>query len=171
MVTGLTLLCAAVAALAALVVVLSTDVLHGALALIVVLLALAGVYAGSGAWLIAAVQIIVYAGAVMVLFLFVIMVLESRHEHAPRLASFRLNRLAAAVVGAALLALMTGYARVPAGTPGNVEVIVAPAAGSGVVEFSTLLFHEFLLPFELVGLLLLVAVVAVMTLTGPRDAR
>ena len=157
MVGGLTLACALVAALAAVLVIVQKDVLHSALALIVVLLALAGIYAGQGAWFIAAIQVIVYAGAIMVLFMFAIMVLESRREHPSKLASARLHRLAAVLAGAALCLGMAGSAQAPTAS-------VAPAAG--VPEISAILFSEFLLPFELVGILLLVAVVGVMTLTG-----
>jgi len=158
----MTLLCAAVAALAAVLVVVQKDVLHSALSLIVVLLALAGVYAGLGAWFIAAIQVIVYAGAIMVLFMFAIMVLESRREHPSKLASAHLKRLAAGLVGLALFLGMAGSAQAP---------VIGPAAtgfapSASVPELSTLLFGEFLLPFELVGILLLVAVVGVMTLTG-----
>ncbi len=163
MVTVLTLLAAATAAAAALVVVLSRDVLHGALALIVVLLALAGVYAGLGAFFIAAVQVIVYAGAIMVLFLFSVMVLEARREHAPRLASFRLQHAAAALAG---LALLAGLA---AGGGRALELAPQPEGAGSLPALSHLLFGEYLLPFELTGLLLLVAVVAVMTLARRED--
>jgi len=156
----MTLLCAAVAALAAVLVVVQKDVLHSALSLIVVLLALAGVYAGLGAWFIAAIQVIVYAGAIMVLFMFAIMVLESRREHPSRLASARLNRLAAGLIGLALFLGMAGSAQAPVTGPAG------PPPGASVPALSSLLFGEFLLPFELVGILLLVAVVGVMTLTG-----
>jgi len=159
----LTLFAALVAAAAALVVVLSTDVLHGALALILVLMMLAGVYAGLGAYFIAAVQVIVYAGAIMVLFLFAVMVLESRREHAPRLASYRLHHAAAVLAGAALLfGLVTGGGRVLAFAP-------QPEGAGSLPALSRLLFGEYLLPFELTGLLLLVAVVAVMTLAARRE--
>jgi len=159
----LTLGCAIVAAVAAVLVVTLKDVLHAALALIAVLLALAGIYAGQGAWFIAAIQVIVYAGAVMVLFMFAIMVLESRREHPSKLASAGLNRLAAGLIGAALLAAaMTTFF----GDGGVSGAAGGPAPSATVPELSTLLFGEFLLPFELVGVLLLVAVVGVMTLTG-----
>lgn len=165
MVDGLVLGCALTAAVAAVLVVVLKDVLHSALALIVVLLALAGIYAGQGAWFIAAIQVIVYAGAVMVLFMFAIMVLESRREHPSKLGSAGLNRLAAALIAAALLAA-GGATLFGAGGAGTTAAAGAPPSAS-VPELSTLLFGEYLLPFELVGVLLLVAVVGVMTLTGP----
>jgi NADH-quinone oxidoreductase subunit J len=157
---GLTLVLAVIAALAAILVVLPTDVLHSAIALIVVLLALAGIYAGLGAWFIAAIQVIVYAGAIMVLFMFTIMVLESRREHPSKLASIRLHRLAAVLAGVAIFLGMAGSAQAP---------VLGLAPSASVPEISMVLFNDFLLPFELVGVLLLVAVVGVMTLTGIQD--
>lgn len=162
MVTALTLACAFAAAAAAVLVVFSPDVMHGALALIAVLVALAGVYAGLGAHVIAAVQIAVYAGAIMILFLFAIMVLEGRREHPPRLASHRLHRLAAVLAGGAIF---LGGLAVPrtAGSDPDLLQLGAPS----IRDLAHLLFGEWLLPFELVGVLLFVALVAVMVLARP----
>jgi NADH-quinone oxidoreductase subunit J len=164
-VEGIVLAAAAVAAAASLVVVLKTDVLHAALALIVVLLSLAAIYAGLGAYFIAAVQVAVYAGAVMVLFLFAIMVLESRREPPSGLPSFRLHRLAAGVAGAALLAALAVAGRQA------LDVGAARLHGSppGVRVLAHVLFGRYLLPFELVGVLLTVALVAVLFLARRRE--
>jgi NADH:ubiquinone oxidoreductase subunit 6 (subunit J) len=162
----LVLACASVAAAASLVVILRANVLHGALALIAVLLALAGVYAGLGAYFVAAVQVIVYAGAIMVLFLFAMMVLESRREKAP---PSRLNLVAALVAAGGLLAGLVGavtWYRFGAGPP--------EAGAPTVSQTARFLLGDYLLAFELVGLLLLVALVAVTALArrpGPGDAR
>jgi NADH-quinone oxidoreductase subunit J len=156
--------CALVAAAASLVVVLKPDVLHGALGLITVLLALAAIYAALGAWFLAAVQVIVYAGAVVVLFMFAIMVLESRREPASRLPGGRLHRVAAGLAGAALFAALAGaQAAVP------VEPGLARLAAPGLSRFARHLFEEHLLSFEAVGLLLLVALVAIVVLVGRRE--
>ncbi len=163
MVDALILALAAVAAAASLVVVLKTDVMHSALALITVLLCLAGIYAGLGAWFIAAVQAVVYAGAVMVLFLFAIMVLESRREHPARLAGRRLTAAGAGLAGLGLFAALLASAR------GTAPVSTVP--GPSLAAIAHGLFGEGLLPFELVGVLLLVALVAVVVLAGrPQDA-
>lgn len=160
MVDAWLLACAAIAALASLVVILRSDVLHSALALVVVLLALAGIYAGLGAYFIAAVQVAVYAGAVMVLFLFAIMVLESRRERPSALSSRRLHRLGALVTCGVLLITLVAT-RVPRGLkPAADRFAEAPNLSSQ----ASLLFSQYLLPFELVGVLLLVAVIAVMVL-------
>ena len=163
-VNPLVLACAALAAVAALFVILCSDVMRSALALIAVLLALAGIYAGLGAGFIAAVQVIVYAGAVMVLFLFAIMVLEGRRERAPAGPARRLSLLAAGLVS---LALLAGFR--------SAGKALAPAEGQswpapGIREIARFLFAEYLLPFEVVGLLLLVALVAVMVLGRREEA-
>lgn len=150
---------AVVAAVAAVFVVLTADVLHAALALIVVLLALAGIYAGLGAPFIAAVQVIVYAGAIVTLFVFAVMILESRRERAPLLSTWKRHRAAAGLAAGALLAGLWGFTGLGALAFGP------PTPGAGALPgLAHLLFGEFLLPFELVGVLLLVAVVAVLVL-------
>ena len=141
--------------------VLRSDVLHSALALVVVLLALAGVYAGLGAYFIAAIQVAVYAGAVMVLFLFAIMVLKSRREVAG--PSGRLVGVGATVVGGALLLALGGAAEWGARRFNAADL---HTGAPGLSEFARLLFGEYLLGFELVGLLLLVTLVAVVVLAG-----
>lgn len=153
------LACCGTAALAAVFVVLRPDVLHGALALVVVLLSLAGVYAGLGARFIAAIQIVVYAGAVVVLFLFAIMVLKSRRESAGPRSLARISWAGAVVAGGALctaLALAAPWREFGAGDSGAGAPPLSDLAGA--------LFQEHLLAFELVGVLLLVAVVAVVAL-------
>ena len=146
-------------------VILRADVLHSALALIVVLLALAGIYAGLGAYFIAAIQVVVYAGAVMVLFLFAIMVLRSRRESpAPpsgEPSPVRLHRVAALVAGGVLLVALAGAALRDGFSAG-------PLHGNAptLSAFARTLFRDHLLSFELVGLLLLISLVAVMVLAG-----
>jgi len=135
--------------------------MHSALALITVLLCLAGIYAGVGAWFIAAVQAVVYAGAVMVLFLFAIMVLESRREHPARLAGRRLTWAGAAAAGGGLFAALV------ASSSGEPVPPAAPVPSPNLASLAKALFGEDLLPFELVGLLLLVALVAVVVLAAP----
>ena len=123
-------------------------------------MALAGVYAGLGAYFIAAIQVIVYAGAIMVLFMFAIMVLESRRERPRRLPSFRLHRLGALVAGGVLLVALAGVTHRYGFQAGSLHEY-APSLSAQ----AKLLFSVYLLPFELVGLLLLIALVAVMVLT------
>ena len=155
--------CAAgLAALTALYVVLSRDILRAALGLIVMLLALAGIYACLGAYFLAAVQVIVYAGAVMVLFLFAIMVLKSRREPESETAGAGLYRLAAWLVGAVLFGGLAAAGGVSLGGAMR-QLGGSPAATRDLVQ---MLFREYVLAFELVGVLLFVTLVAVMVLAA-----
>jgi NADH-quinone oxidoreductase subunit J len=137
--------------------VLKRNPIHGALFLVVNLGGIAALYLTLGAEFLAAAQVIVYAGAIMVLFVFAIMVLiPGKDETGPD--PRRRYRLLALPVGLALLAellLITlrrgGVPRGPGG-PGGVEVI------------GRLLFTAYLFPFELTSLLLLAAMVGVMLL-------
>ncbi len=159
MVDAMVIVCAVVAAGASLFVVLRADVVHGALALIVVFLSLAGIYAGLGAHFIAAIQVVVYAGAVMVLFLFAIMVLRSRRETPVSGTPMRLHRAGAYVAGISMFVALAGAARWRAFQDESIH-----ANPPSLSDLAGLLFGEYLLSFELVGLLLFVALVAVVIL-------
>jgi NADH-quinone oxidoreductase subunit J len=138
--------------------VLKRNPIHGALFLVVNLAGIAALYLMLGAEFLAAAQVIVYAGAIMVLFVFAIMVLIPGKEETgpdPR----RRYRLLAVPVGAVLLVELVVIAvRRPAVAPRG------PAAAGGVETIGRLLFTDYLLPFELTSLLLLAAMVGVMLL-------
>jgi NADH-quinone oxidoreductase subunit J len=152
---------AVLAAGSALGLVLKKNPIHGALFLVVNLASVAALYLTLGAEFLAAAQVIVYAGAIMVLFVFAIMVLIPGKEETgpdPR----RPFRLAALPVGGVLLVLLVivvGRAVVttgPGGAPGNVEAV------------GRLLFTDYLFPFELTSVLLLAAMVGVLLLARRR---
>src|SRR5271166_5603032 len=93
---------AAIAVLGAISLILQRHPIHSALSLIVVMVALAGLYLLMGAEFVAAVQIIVYGGAIMVLFIFVIMLLnagEEEHTSISKMAGFPGILLAIALTG------------------------------------------------------------------------
>ncbi len=135
---------------------------HSALSLAVVFVCLAVMYILLSAPFIAAAQVMIYAGAILILFLFVIMVLNPRLEIGDTLTG---QRAAAVIVGLALavvvsLVLINGHLA-PAQGPFTPEYI----AQKGHTQLiASLLFTDFLLPFELTSLLLLVAVVGVISL-------
>ena len=150
---------AAVTVLAALNMVLQRTPVYSALSLIVVLCSLAGVYLLLGAEFMAVLQVIVYAGAIMVLFVFVIMLLNAGHEkpsHRSRLTKW----LGAPIIGALLVEmLMVIWDQFPptsAGPPAHLDG--SPAAIGG------LLFHNYVLPFEVTSILILVAVLGAVVL-------
>jgi NADH-quinone oxidoreductase subunit J len=137
---------------------------HSAIALLVVLASLAVMYLLLAAQFIAALQVIIYAGAIVVLFLFVIMLLHSDRGEGPAEKLPR-QRATTAVFGAlylaALLAANLSVAR-------SLEP-VPPGFGTAQAIGATL-FVTYLLPFELASVILLVGVVAAVIL-GRRTAR
>jgi NADH-quinone oxidoreductase subunit J len=153
---------AAIAIGAALGLVLKQNAIHGALFLVVNLGAVAAFYLMLGAEFLAAAQVIVYAGAIMVLFVFAIMVLIPGKEEAgpdPR----RAVRLLALPVGALLFILL---AIVIAGRWSGPPAPGAPVGSVSAV--GRLLFTSYLFPFELTSVLLLAAMVGVLLLARRR---
>jgi NADH-quinone oxidoreductase subunit J len=151
-------------ALAAAVAVLAfRRVFYSALSLIVCLSSVAGLYLLLQAPFMAAVQIIVYAGAIMVLFLFVIMLLDPFSTvSAPDRR--RLLRFVGPLLGIlalmALLPMLVGYNLAQA--PRNPEVLASTV--SSVREFAETLFNQYLLPFEVTSILILVAIIGAVVL-------
>jgi NADH-quinone oxidoreductase subunit J len=125
-----------------------------ALALIVSMLSLAGVYAALGVHVIAVFQVLIYVGAVMVFMVYVIMLLDVRDPSYTRRYS---ALLAPAIVGAVALVAVLVYAlRDGLAAPGG----AAPPPSFGVQAFSVEFLNEYWLHFELVSVLLVAAVVA-----------
>ncbi len=143
----------------ALAVVAQRNPLYSAISLIGVFISLACLYVMLAAPFIAAVQVIVYAGAIMVLVVFVIMLLNVEQEERRRT---RLRFLVPTAVGlaAVLIAevafiLVTVQEFSPSGKPSNVGL---------THSIGTALFTRYLLPFEITSILLLMAIVGAMTL-------
>lgn len=139
--------------------ILQRHPIHSALSLIVVMVALAGLYLLLGAEFVAAVQIIVYGGAIMVLFVFVIMLLNAgieEHTNFSKLAGFPGLLLAFALTGfiAATIARSTDTVQA-ASQPGNM---------ASTRDLSTMIFKDFVYPFELTSFLILVAVLGAIVL-------
>jgi NADH-quinone oxidoreductase subunit J len=155
---------AVVAVGSALGLVLRRNAIHGALFLVVNLGSIAVFYLMLGAEFLAAAQVIVYAGAIMVLFVFAIMVLIPGKEETgpdPR----RALRLWGLPAGGALLLLVAW--RVVRGT-GAAPPAGATAPPGGVEVIGRLLFTDYLFPFELTSVLLLAAMVGVLLLARRR---
>jgi NADH-quinone oxidoreductase subunit J len=147
----------------ALLVVARKSPVDSVLALLLVMLSLAGHYAMLGAPFLAAVQVIVYAGAVVVLFLFVIMLLNLRRD---KLLARTMppGRWRYALAGALLMVALSGLFRVGAGW-------LALRGVDGRIEpFGLELFQRWIWPFELVGVLLLAAIVGAVALTRRTEA-
>lgn len=157
---ALFMVCGVLCILGAIGLILAKEPVHSALSLILVMVALAVLYLLLGAAFIAAIQILVYAGAIMVLFVFVIMLLNAGEEVRTNLS--RLARWVGMPLGIFFLAEM-GYLlfREYAGRAG--DATAAPVVAS-TTDLSMKLFTEFVLPFELTSILILIAVLGAMVL-------
>ncbi len=155
---------AAVAILGAVGVVSLRNPVHSALCLAVTFCSLAALYVLLNAPFIAAAQVMVYAGAILILFLFVIMLLSPELETGT--GPLKMQRWLAALFGIALvveLGLVLGGAVMPAASgPYSSERL---AQVGNVEAVGALLFTDYLLPFEITSLLLLIAIVGVIVLT------
>jgi NADH-quinone oxidoreductase subunit J len=150
---------ATICIVAALNVVTQRTPVYSALSLIIVLCSLAGVYLLLDAEFLAVIQVIVYAGAIMVLFVFVIMLLNAGHE-APSQRSKIAKWLGAPIMGAFLgeMMMVIWDAYPPVGGPAAQPVDGGPAAIGAV------LFQRYALPFEVTSILILVAVLGAVVL-------
>jgi NADH-quinone oxidoreductase subunit J len=142
-------------------VVVQRHPLYGAMSLVGVFISLAGLYVTLAAPFIAAVQVIVYAGAIMVLVVFVIMLLNVEQEERRRTRLPFLVGAAVALAGVlfAEAAFMIYFVQASPATPRDNVSDVGQTFSIG-----TGLFTSYLLPFEITSLLLLMAIVGAMTL-------
>ena len=159
--------CAALAIAGALSVVIARNPIHSAMGLLLLILSVAGLFIALSAQFLAAIQLIVYAGAIVVLFLFVIMLLG------PMAAPPSDRRgLTARVFGGGLFALaglgaLTAVAR--AGAQARLSMPpVAPSFG-GIDAIGSVLFSDALVPFELSSALLMVAVIGAVAVARGRQ--
>ena len=175
---------AVVAVVAALVCVIDRNPVHSALALITCMLSLAGIYVLLEAYFVGAVQVLVYAGAIMVLFIFVIMLLNL--GHVPADAHGKLAWVAGGVLAAGLLVALAGVRLVNPSRiardlapdplfadpalilPGGREAVAAAEAKGIIGAAAGPLFDTWLVPFEVTSLLLLAAMVGAVVLAKRR---
>ncbi|MGI9536420.1 MAG: NADH-quinone oxidoreductase subunit J family protein [Desulfocapsaceae bacterium] len=155
---------ALLAVLGALGLIIFKHPMNGAMSFVVTLISLAGLYALLSAKLIFAIQLIVYAGAIMSLILFIIMFLNIQEKDLP-LDPNRWFYLAGGIIVVAPIAgLLVKISRTLPAT----EVTVLEDGFGSVKEVGQLLFTQWLLPFEIVSILLLVALVGAVVLAGKR---
>jgi NADH-quinone oxidoreductase subunit J len=138
--------------------------INSALSLIVVMASLAAEYLLLGAEFVAAVQVIVYAGAIMVLFVFVIMLLNAGSEE--RTKGSRVA-IILGVPGALSGAVLVAWTVIYRGNMGAVSIGSEPG---GPHEIARLLFHQFLLPFEITSILILIAIMGAVVLASKPEA-
>ena len=139
---------------------------HAALSLVLTLFGVAVLYVAQEAPFLAAVQVIVYAGAIVVLFLFVIMLLGVDKVEDLQIEPFKIQRKVAAIVGGGVIGLIAFAAissRDNIGTTGHPSV-AAPDHDSNIRSLARDLFSDHVLAFELTSVLLVIAVVGTVLL-------
>lgn len=136
----------------------SRNPVTSAMFLVLTMGALAGLFVTLHAFFIAAVQILVYAGAVMVLFLFVIMLLDIKEEERRRFNAFGIGAGLVAVGAIAGILIKTIWFS-------GIGTGKTPTLEGATKNLGTELFTNYLLPFEIVSVLLLVAMVGVILLS------
>ncbi|HTV42675.1 MAG TPA: NADH-quinone oxidoreductase subunit J [Candidatus Sulfotelmatobacter sp.] len=136
----------------------SRNPVTSAMFLVLTIISMAGLFVLLHAFFLAAVQILVYAGAVIVLFLFVIMLLDLKAEALRRV---RIYGLVAGVVSVG--AILSIFLKSLGSTLFSTES--PPAPEGGPAELGKLLFTNYVLPFEVVSVLLLVAMIGVILLS------
>jgi NADH-quinone oxidoreductase subunit J len=164
--TALFYLFGGIALLAAIQVVAQRKVMYSALSLILCLCAVAALYLLLEAPFIAAVQVIVYAGAIMVLFVFVIMLLDPFSNESLRDKKKYLRYISALLGVLALvffLSILKAYH--PERVLRNPEAIGGSASMN---QLGQMLFSDYLLPFEATSILILVAIIGVVVLAKRR---
>ncbi len=161
-----------IAVIAALGVVLARNPVHSAVSLVITFVNVAGIYIILRAEFLAAVQVIVYTGAILVLVLFVIMLVHQEdlpefHGGQPvqRLLGFVLGLVLLGEVAAAILT-RTALGKVGPWTPEQVA-----AAGGNVQAIGQVLYSGFVLPIQATALVLLVATIGALVLARPEAAK
>lgn len=152
-----------VAVLSALMVVFSKNPVYSVLYLIITFFCIAGHYILLNAQFLAAVHVIVYAGAIMVLFLYVIMLLNLNEEAEPHKST--LLKITATICSGLLMIVLIGSLK---GTEQMMQQQTADPSLGLVKNLGKIMFTEFLLPFEITSVLLLAAMVGAVML-GKRE--
>ena len=162
--TALFAVLAVVTVITAILVIVQRNPVASAIFLIITLFSLAGIYLLLNAQFIAVIQVLVYAGAIMVLFLFVIMLLNLEKEK-KTITRHRLQKALGVFLGVILLAQigMIFSAVFLEGTRGKFTPEQVAAVGNTQV-IARLLFTDYLLPFEITSILLLVAIIGAIVL-------
>ncbi len=162
--------CAAIMVLAgALGVVLRPNPVHAALSMVLTLFGVAVLFVAQEAHFLAAVQVIVYAGAIVVLFLFVIMLLGVDRAEQLRTETVPVQRPLAAIVGVGLLAMLTAAVATSSDSlqtrgPGIATATITGDTDTNIRELARSVFSDYVVAFEVTSVLLVIAVVGTVIL-------
>jgi len=167
---------AAIMIIGGILVITRKNAVHSALALITTLLAQAGLYLMLYAPFVAGVQIILYAGGIMVLFLFVIMLISIERNMKERQFNkqWLVGIVAAGALGGLFIAVYTTVTRTGTGTPGTIFRLgtLSYAEGQNTQGIASLLFSQqtgtYMFAFEIASLLLLVAIIGAVVMAKKR---
>ncbi len=159
---------AALAIAGALNLLLQKHPINSALSLVVVMMSLAVLYWSLGAEFLAAAQVIVYSGAIMVLFVFVIMLLNAGEEE--KTSGSRAAYFAGIPGATAVFCLLSFVFLKESKAIGTVHLSnAAPGGISNIAQISQLLFTKLLLPFEVTSVLILVAILGAVVLARKEE--
>lgn len=164
-------LAAAMILVGAIGVIVRNNPVHAALSLVLTLFGIAVLFVAQEAHFLAAVQVIVYAGAIVVLFLFVIMLLGVDRTEDIKIEPFRIQRPLAAVVGLGVIGLVVASVTasrdaIGVGTGSGLDIpTVTGDNDSNIRQIARNLFEDHVFAFELTSVLLVVAVVGSVMLT------
>jgi NADH-quinone oxidoreductase subunit J len=143
-------------------VVVCRNIVNAAMCLLLCLLGVAALFIRLDAFLLAFLLLLVYAGAVVALFLFIVMLLDTRGQEAPqarRGLTLAPRVVAIALVGAGIASLaLRGRLVAP-------SAAAVPAVGASLKAYAYLLFTTYLLPVEIISFLLLIAMLGVIVLS------
>lgn len=154
---------AALAVVGGVMMITRKNAVHSAVYLVLTFVSVSAIYIILGADFLFAVQVLVYAGGILVLFLFVIMLVNL--EEPRRYTGGKLHLVTAAVITLLLFGMLAGlFARAGAG-----QVLSSSGQAEGNLQAVGLaLFREYMFPFEVVSVLLLVAMIGAIVLGRPR---
>lgn len=156
---------AAFTLITALGVVVNKNAVNAAMCLLLSLVGVAGLFIALDAYLLAFLLLLVYAGAIVALFLFIVMLLDTKAEDRPRVTGLPLVARVLAV-GLVALGLVSFYARGHLVSPDRATV---PALGASLKLYAYQLFTTYLLPVQILGFLLLIAMLGVIVLSKKFD--
>jgi len=143
--------------------VFARNPLYSILSLIVTFFSIAGMYVILNAQFLGIIQIIVYTGAVMVLFLYILMMLNLSSKNESRKKNY-IKFIGIISSGILLLGLLSAYR----GVSGSAKIAVSDNGVGLVKNLGKLLFNEYVLPFELASVLILTAIISAV-LIGKKD--
>jgi NADH-quinone oxidoreductase subunit J len=156
---------AAVILVSAVLMITRRNPIHSVMFMLLLFFHIAGVFVLLNAEFLAAVQLIVYAGAILILYLFVVMLLSvDRESHAIRANRFWPWMVGFGVLIAGEIVLLISRGTFPAETGQTMQL-----AGAGVRELGEVLYQKYLIPFEIASVILLVGLIGAVMLAKKRS--